>query len=72
MANRWENNGNSDRLYFLELKKITAEVTAAMILKDTCSLKEKLTNLDSILKRRYITLPTKVLIVKVMVLPVVM
>ena len=72
MTNRWENNGNSDRLYFLELKKITAEVTAAMILKDTCSLKEKLTNLDSILKSRNITLLTKVRLVKAMVFPVVM
>ena len=65
-------HGNSDRLYFLELKKITAEVTAAMILKDTCSLKEKLTNLDSILKSRNITLLTKVRLVKAMVFPVVM
>ena len=43
-----------------------------MILKDTCSLKEKLTNLDSILKSRDITLPTKVRLVKAMVFPVVM
>ena len=46
-------------------------VTAAMKLKDTCSLEEKLmTNLDSILKRN-ITLPTKVCVVKAMVFPVV-
>ena len=39
-------------------------VTAAMK-KDTCSLEEKnMTNLDSILKSRHITLPTKVHIVK--------
>ena len=25
MANRWGNNGNSDRLYFLGLQKITAD-----------------------------------------------
>ena len=31
-----------------------------------------MTNLDSVLKTRYITLPTKVLLVKAMVLPVVM
>ena len=43
-----------------------------MILKDTCSLKEKLTNLDSILKSRNITLLTKVRLVKAMVFPVVM
>ena len=50
-------------------------VTAAMKLKDACSLEEKLdsTNLDSILKSRHITLPTKICIVKAMVVfPVVM
>ena len=47
--------------------------TAAMKLKDTCSFEEKLlTNLDSILKSRNITLPTKVCIVKAKVFPVVM
>ena len=47
-------------------------VTAAMKSKDTCSLEEKLRKLDSILKSRDITLPTKVYIVKVMFFPVVM
>ena len=48
-------------------------VTAAMKLKDVCSLEEKfLTNLDSKLKRRDATLPTKVRVVKTMVFPVVM
>ena len=48
-------------------------VTAAMKLKDTCSLEDKaMTNLDSILKSRDITLPTKVRRVKAMVFPVVM
>ena len=48
-------------------------VTAAMKLKDACSLGEKaMTNLDSILKSRDITLPTKVHLVKAMVFPVVM
>jgi len=36
MANRWGNSGNSVRLYFGGL------VTAAMKLKDTYSLEEKL------------------------------
>ena len=40
MANRWGNNGNSDRLYFLGLQ-IAAD-GAAMKLKDACSLEEKL------------------------------
>ena len=47
-------------------------VTAAMELKDAYSLKEKLTNLDSIFKSRDITLPTKVRLVKALVFPVVM
>ena len=51
---------------------ITAEVTAAMKLKDTCSLGKKLTDLDSLLKSRDITLPTNVFLVKAMVFPVVM
>ena len=46
-------------------------VTAAMKLKDAYSL-EVMTNLDSILKSRDITLPTKVHLVKAMVFPLVM
>ena len=47
-------------------------VTAAMKLKDAYSLEGKLmTNLDSILKSRDITLPTKVHLVKAMVFPAV-
>ena len=47
-------------------------VIGAMKLKDTCSLEEKMINLDCILKRRDITLSTKVHLVKAMVFPVVM
>ena len=48
-------------------------VIAAMKLKDAYSLESKvMTNLDSILKSRDITLTTKVLLVKVVVFPVVM
>ena len=47
--------------------------TAATKLKDACSLEGKtITNLDSVLKSRDITLPTKVHIVKAMVFLVVM
>ena len=46
-------------------------VTVAMNLKYTCSLEESVTNLDSILKSRDITLLTKVHIVKAMVFPIV-
>ena len=42
VANRWGNNGNSERLYFLGLQKKLQMVTAAMKLKDTYSLEEKL------------------------------
>ena len=47
-------------------------MTAIMKLKDTYSLEEIMTNLDSIFKSRDITLPTKVRLVKAMVFPVVM
>ena len=48
-------------------------VTVAMKLKDACSLEEKvMTNLDSILKSRDITLSTKVCLIKAMVFPVLM
>ena len=51
-------------------------VTAAIKLKDACSLEKKLDSvlkkkLDSVLKSRDITLPTKVRTVKAMVFPVV-
>ena len=47
-------------------------VTTVMKSKDTCSLEGKLmTNLDSVLKSRDITLPTKVCLVKAMVFPIV-
>ena len=42
MANRWGNNGNSERLYFGGApKSLQRVVTAAMKLKDACSLEEK-------------------------------
>ena len=48
-------------------------VTAAMKLKDACFLEKKaMANLDSILKSRDITLPTKVHLIKAMLFPVVM
>ena len=47
-------------------------MTIDMKLKDACSVEEKvMTNLDSILKSRDITLLTKVHLVKAMVFPVV-
>ena len=48
-------------------------VTAAIKLKDACSLEKKIIeNLDSILKSRGVTLRTKIHLVKAMVFPVVM
>ena len=47
-------------------------VNAVMKLKDPCFLEEVMTNLDIILKRRDITLSTKVCLVKAMVFPMVM
>ena len=47
-------------------------VTAAMKLKEVLLRRKVMTNLDSILKSRDITLPTEVRLVKAMVFPVVM
>ena len=72
MANRWGNNGNSDRLIFLG-SKITADGDYSHEIKRCLLLERKvMTNLGSILKSRDITLPTKVHLVKAMVFPVVM
>ena len=51
---------------FFGAPKSLQMVTAAMKLKDAYSLEEVMTNLDSILKSRDITLPTKVHLVKAM------
>ena len=47
MANRWGNNGNSDRLYFLGLQ-VNADGDCSEI-KMLCSFKKTMTNLDSII-----------------------
>ena len=72
MANRWGSNGNSDRLYFGG-SKITADGDCSHEIKGRLFLGRKvMTNLDSILESRVITLPTKVCLVKALVFPVVM
>ena len=72
MANRWGNSGNSVRLYFFGAK-ITADGDCSHEIKRRLLLGRKvMTNLDSILKSRDITLPTKVCLVNAMVFPVVM
>ena len=72
MANWWGNNGNSDRLYF-SCSKTTADGDCSHEIKRRLLLGRKvMTNLDSILKSRDITLPTKIHPVKSMFFPVVM
>ena len=73
MGIRWGNSGNSVRLYFLGGSKITADGDCRHEIKRRLLLGRKvITNLDSILKSRDITLTTKVHLVKAMVIPVVM
>ena len=72
MTNRWENNGNNDRLIFGG-SKINADDDCSHEIKRHLLLGRKvMSNLDSILKSRDIALPTKVHLVKAMVFPVVM
>ena len=72
MGNRWGNSGNSIRLYFLG-SKITADGDCSHEIKRRLLLETKaMTNLDTILKSRDITLPTKGRLVKAMVFPAVM
>ena len=71
MGNRWGNNGNSD--FIFGGSKITADDDCSQQIKRHLLLERKVTtNLDSILKSRDITLPTKVHLVKAMVFPVVL
>ena len=72
MANRWRNNGNSERRHVFGLKKSLQMMTAAMKIKDACSLQGKLWQTYSVFKSRDITLLAKVRLVKAMVFPVVM
>ena len=72
MANRWGNNGNGERLN-LGGSKIMADGDCSHEIKRCLLLGSKvMSNLDSILKSRNITLPTKVHLVKAMVFLVVM
>ena len=67
----WGNSGNSERLYFSGLQ-ITADGDCTHEIKRHLLLGRKvMTNLDSILKSRDITLPTKVFLLKAMVFLVV-
>ena len=57
--------------FILGVPKSLQMVTAAMKLKDLFLGRKAMTKLDSILKSRHITLPTKVLPIKAMVFPVI-
>ena len=72
MGNRWGNSGNNDRLFWgapksLQMVTFSHEIKRCLLLG-----RKVMTNLDSILKSRDITLPTTVLLVKAMVFTVVM
>ena len=71
MANGWGENGNSDRLYFLGLQNHMDSDCSHEIKKQLLLGRKAVTNIDSILKSRDITLPTKVHLLKAMVFPVV-
>ena len=72
MANRWETVETVTDFIFL-CSKITADGDCNHEIKRHLLLGRKaMTNLDSLLKNRDITLPTKVCLVKAMVFPVVM
>ena len=70
MANRRGKSQSSDRLFSWAPKSLL-RVTAAMKLRHLLLERRAMTNLDSVLKNRDITLPTKVQTVKTMVFPVV-
>ena len=75
MGNRWGNNETIEAVRdFISLgSQITADGDCSHKIKRCLLLGRKaMTNLDSILKSRDITLPTKVHLVKAMVFPVVM
>ena len=69
MANRWGNKGDSERFIFVG-SKITAHSDCSHEIKKSLLLVRKaMTNLDSIFKRRSVTGPSKVHLVKAMVFP---
>ena len=73
MGNRWGNKWKEWLTLFWGGSKITADGDCSHEIKRRLLLGRKVvTNLDSILKSRDITLPTKVRLVKAMVFPVVM
>ena len=72
MANRWGNNGNRDRLYSLSSKSTVDNNCSHKIKRHLLLRRKAVTNLDTILKIRDITLLTNVRIVNATAFPVVM
>ena len=69
----WQIDGETVADFILGGSKITADGDCSHEIKRCLLLRRKvMTNLDSVLKSRDITLPTKVRLVKAMVFPVVM
>ena len=69
----WQINGETVEDFIFLVSKITADGDYSHEIKRRLLLGRKvMTNLDSTLKSRDVTLPTKVCLVKVMVFPVVM
>jgi len=64
MANKWRNNGNSDRFIFLDSKIIADGDSSHETERPLLLGRKAMTNLNSILKSRDVTLPTKVHLVK--------
>ena len=71
MASRWKNSENSEELCFLGLKNHEDSGCSHEIKRHLLLGRKPMTNLDSILKSRDITLPTKIHPDKAMVFPVV-
>ena len=69
---KWRNNRNSDRLYFLGLQNHCECLLQPRNEKTLAPSRKALTNLNSILKSKDVTLLTNVYLVKAMVFPVVM
>ena len=73
MGNRWRNSGKSDRLYcFFGLQNPADGDWSHEIKRCLLFGRKAMINLESILKSRDITLPTKVQLAKAMVFPIVM
>ena len=72
MGNRWGNSGNSVRLYFGGLQNHSDGDCSHEIKRHLLLGRKVVTNLDSILKSRDITLSTNVHLVKAMVFLVIM